>query len=85
MILYVRRTKTVPPCLENLMKRSLPTPENLSPEFKLWHMSLGLVASAYAIIQCAIEARDADLPKDLVKIKVPTLIIHGVDDRVCFI
>ena len=42
-----------------------------------------LTVSAYATIQCAIEFRDADLHKDLTDIRVPTLILHGVNDRVC--
>lgn len=46
-------------------------------------LSLGLAASAYATIQCAIELRGADLRKDLANIEVPTLILHGVNDRVC--
>lgn len=58
-------------------------PDKLSLEFKTWNLSLGLAASAYATIQCAVELRDADLRKDMASIKVPTLILHGVDDRVC--
>ena len=30
-----------------------------------------------------MELRDADLRKDLATIKVPTLILHAVNDRVC--
>jgi pimeloyl-ACP methyl ester carboxylesterase len=59
------------------------TPEKLSSEFKIWNLSLGLAASAHATIQCAIELRDADLRKDLTNIQVPTLILHGINDRVC--
>ena len=55
----------------------------MSREFKIWNLGLGLSASAYAIIHCAVESRDADLRKDLASIKVPTLILHGVNDRVC--
>lgn len=58
-------------------------PDKLSPEFKTWNLSLGLAASAYATIQCAVELRDADLRKDMASIKIPTLILHGVDDHVC--
>jgi non-heme chloroperoxidase len=58
-------------------------PDKLSPEFKIWNLGLGLAASAYATIQCAFELRDADLRKDLSAIQVPTLILHGVNDRVC--
>jgi non-heme chloroperoxidase len=46
-------------------------------------ISLGLSASAYATIQCSIELRDADLRKDLDNIQVRTLILHGINDRVC--
>jgi hypothetical protein len=31
----------------------------------MWNLSLGLAASAYTTIRCAIEFRDADLRKDL--------------------
>jgi non-heme chloroperoxidase len=55
----------------------------LSSEFKIWNLSLGLAASAYATIQCAIELRDADLRSDLKTIGIPTLIVHGTDDRIC--
>jgi pimeloyl-ACP methyl ester carboxylesterase len=58
-------------------------PDKLSPEFKTWNLGLGLAASAYATIQCAVELRDADLRKDMASIKIPTLILHGVDDHVC--
>lgn len=58
-------------------------PDKLSPEFKTWNLTLGLAASAYATIQCAVELRDADLRKDMASIKIPTLILHGVNDRVC--
>lgn len=55
----------------------------MSAEFKIWNLGLGLAASAYATIQCAVELRDADLRKDLASIKVPTLIVHAANDRVC--
>lgn len=58
-------------------------PDKLSPEFKAWNLGLGLAASAHATIQCAVELRDADLRKDVASIRIPTLILHGVDDRVC--
>ena len=72
-----------PSMIKNFSEIFFAAPEKLSPEFKIWNLSLGLAASAYAIIQCAIEARDADLRKDLANIQVPTLILHGVNDRVC--
>jgi non-heme chloroperoxidase len=53
--------------------------------FKIWNLSLGLAASAYATIQCAIELRDADLRKDLANIQIPTMILHGINDCVCLL
>ena len=67
--------------LRNFSEIFFADPEKLSPEFKIWN--LRLTVSAYATIQCAIELRDADLRKDLTDIRVPTLILHGVNDRVC--
>lgn len=72
-----------PSMLRNFSQIFFSAPDKLSPEFKIWNLSLGLAASAYATIQCAIELRDADLRKDLSTIQVPTLILHGVNDRVC--
>jgi non-heme chloroperoxidase len=72
-----------PSMLRHFSEIFFAAPEKLSPEFKMWNLSLGLAASAYATIQCAIELRDADLRNDLANIRVPTLIVHGVNDRVC--
>jgi Predicted hydrolases or acyltransferases (alpha/beta hydrolase superfamily) len=58
-------------------------PQTLSPEFKIWNLNLGLAASAHATVQCAIELRDRDLRGDLVTVRVPSLILHGSDDKVC--
>ena len=40
-------------------------------------------ASSYATEQCLIALRDTDLRKDLSKIKVPVLIMHGRKDKIC--
>ena len=72
-----------PSMLRNFSEIFFAAPEKLSPEFKMWNLSLGLTASAYATIQCAIELQDADLRRDLATIQVPTLILHEVNDRVC--
>jgi non-heme chloroperoxidase len=72
-----------PTMLRNFSEIFFANPEKLSLEFKIWNLSLGLAASSYATIQCAIELRDADLRNDLSKIQTPTLILHGVNDRVC--
>src|SRR5205085_3688860 len=57
-----------PSMLRNFSEIFFANPERLSTEFKIWNLSLGLAASAYATIQCAIELRDADLRKDLANI-----------------
>lgn len=72
-----------PSMLKNFSQLFFQHPEKLSAEFNMWNLSLGLAASAYATIHCAVELRDADLRKDLADIQVPTLILHGTDDRVC--
>lgn len=48
-----------------------------------WFFDLGLQASGWATIQCAITFRDESLFSDLAKINVPTLILHGIHDKVC--
>jgi non-heme chloroperoxidase len=72
-----------PTMLKNFSEIFFANPQKLSAEFKIWNLGLGLAASAYATIQCAVELRDADLRKDLATIKVATLILHAVNDRVC--
>jgi hypothetical protein len=69
--------------LKNFSQLFFHKPEKLSAEFNIWNLSLGLAASAYATIHCAVELRDADLRKDLSSIETPTLILHGTDDRIC--
>jgi pimeloyl-ACP methyl ester carboxylesterase len=69
--------------LKNFTEIFFANPKNLSSEFKIWNLSLGLAASAHATIQCAIELKNADLRRDLSSINVPTLILHGTDDHVC--
>ena len=69
--------------LKNFSQLFFHSPEKLSAEFNIWDLSLGLAASTYATIHCAIELRDADLRKDLGRIQTPTLILHGTDDRLC--
>lgn len=58
--------------LNNFSQIFFANPGKLSAQFKAWNLDLGLAASAYATIQCAVELRDADLRKDMAGIKVPT-------------
>jgi non-heme chloroperoxidase len=48
-----------------------------------WFFQLGLQAAGWATAQCAATFRDETLFADLPKITVPTLILHGVHDKVC--
>ncbi len=49
-----------------------------------WFFSLSIEASGTATAQCAITFRDEALFEDLPKIRVPTLIMHGIHDQVCY-
>jgi pimeloyl-ACP methyl ester carboxylesterase len=55
----------------------------LSPEISNWIYEIELTASNYAMEQCLIALRDTDLREDLKKIKIPTLIMQGRNDKIC--
>src|ERR1035437_5168350 len=42
-----------------------------------WLNGIGLSASSHATAECLIALRDTDLRKEMTKIKIPTLIMHG--------
>ena len=48
-----------------------------------WFFQLGLEAAGYATADCATTFRDETLFSDLGRIYVPTLILHGIYDKVC--
>jgi len=48
-----------------------------------WFFQLGLEAAGWSTASCAVTFRDENLFADLGKIKVPTLILHGIHDKVC--
>ncbi|MFD2611019.1 alpha/beta fold hydrolase [Paenibacillus gansuensis] len=52
-----------------------------SPQFRQWFDQIMIDADANATISSLKALRDADFAKDLPKIKVPTLILHGVEDH----
>jgi pimeloyl-ACP methyl ester carboxylesterase len=56
---------------------------SLAPELGQWLGGINLQASSYAMEQCLILLRDADLRSDLAAIKVPTAIFHGKEDKIC--
>ncbi len=55
---------------------------SVSRDFFNWFQGLGFEASSHGIIQGLISLRDEDLRGDLEQIRVPTVIFHGVHDRV---
>lgn len=51
--------------------------------FSDWFFQLGLQAAGYSTAALAASLRDESLFSDLGKIQVPTIILHGVHDKVC--
>ncbi|MHB8064895.1 MAG: alpha/beta fold hydrolase [Ruminiclostridium sp.] len=48
-----------------------------------WFFQLGFESPGWATAKCAMTFRDETLFSDLPKIQVPTLILHGIHDKVC--
>ena len=48
-----------------------------------WLGAINLEASPYATTQSLIALRDTDLRPELSRIKIPTVIFHGVKDKIC--
>lgn len=57
--------------------------QHLSGPFADWFLQLGLQAAGWSTAAAAITFRDESLFADLGKINVPTLILHGVHDKIC--
>ncbi|UOY93160.1 alpha/beta hydrolase [Ectobacillus sp. JY-23] len=55
----------------------------ITEAFKSWFFQLGLEASGHGTIQCAVSLRDEDLRADLSAVHVPTVICHGIHDKIC--
>ena len=55
----------------------------LTEAFSDWFFQLGLQAAGWSTAKLAASLRDESLFSDLGKIYVPTLILHGVHDKVC--
>ncbi len=51
--------------------------------FSDWFFQLGLKAAGWSTAKLAASLRDESLFYDLGKINVPTLILHGIHDKVC--
>ena len=58
--------------------------QDISEPFSEWFFSLGLEAASWATISIAKTwLGEEELFSDLKKIKVPTIILHGIHDKVC--
>jgi len=72
-----------PKLLANFGKIFSATETSLNEGIGNWLNGINISASSYAMAQCLIALRDTDLRKDLAKIKIPTLILHGKKDKIC--
>lgn len=72
-----------PKLLADFAKIFSSTETSLSEGIRSWLNGICLSASSYATAQCLIALRDTDLRSDLVKIGIPTVIMHGKKDKIC--
>ena len=72
-----------PKLLSDFAKIFSATPTALNKGIGNWLNGIGLSASSYATAECLKALRDTDLRKDLKKIAIPTLILHGKKDKIC--
>ncbi|MCX6246949.1 MAG: alpha/beta hydrolase [Bacteroidetes bacterium] len=75
--------KDRPKLLLDFTKIFSATPTSLNKGIGGWLNGICLSASSYATAHCLIALRDTDLRKDLTKINIPTLILHGKKDKIC--
>ena len=75
--------KDRPRLLSDFMKIFSATPTSLNKGIGSWLNGICISASSFATAKCLIALRDTDLRKDLAKIKIPTLILHGKQDKIC--
>ena len=75
--------KDRPKLLSDFAKIFSATQTSLNDGIGSWLNGICLSASSYATAQCLVALRDTDLRKDLAKIKIPTLIMHGKQDKIC--
>jgi pimeloyl-ACP methyl ester carboxylesterase len=75
--------KDRPTLLSNFAKIFSATETTLNEGMGNWLNGICLSASSHATAQCLVALRDTDLRKDLLKIAIPTLIMHGRKDKIC--
>jgi non-heme chloroperoxidase len=72
-----------PKLLSNFGKIFSATESTLNEGIGNWLTAINLSASSYATGKCLMALRDTDLRRDLLKIEIPTLIMHGKKDKIC--
>lgn len=72
-----------PMLLSNFAKIFSATPTSLNLGIRNWLNGIGMSASSFATAHCLVALRDTDLRKDMAKIKMPTMIMHGNRDKIC--
>lgn len=75
--------KDRPQLLENFAKIFSASENALSKGIGAWLYGIGISASAYAMAECLVALRDTDLRNDMMKVTLPTLIMHGRNDKIC--
>lgn len=55
----------------------------VTPQLLDWFQTMAMEASPHATAACLATLRDSDLRKDILSIKVPTILFHGSHDRIC--
>jgi pimeloyl-ACP methyl ester carboxylesterase len=75
--------KDRPKLLSDFAKIFSATETSLSEGIGSWLNGICLSASSYTTAQCLVALRDTDLRSDLVKILIPTVIMHGKKDKIC--
>jgi len=75
--------KDRPKLLSDFAKIFSATETSLNDGIGNWLNGIGLSASSHATAECLVALRDTDLRPDLEKIKIPTLILHGKNDKIC--
>ncbi len=72
-----------PKLLADFAKLFSATETSLNEGIANWLFGIGLSASSFATAKCLVALRDTDLRKDMAKVKIPTLIMHGKKDKIC--
>jgi pimeloyl-ACP methyl ester carboxylesterase len=55
----------------------------VTPQLLDWFQSLGMEASPHATAACLAVLRDSDLREEMQSVNIPTVLFHGLHDRIC--